>query len=59
MDSMSELSGHLSRVQEIIARTRNFQVNEASDSKEFSRTLVEDVGALAEAVSELIKRSEV
>ncbi|MBT2521820.1 hypothetical protein [Arthrobacter sp. ISL-28] len=56
---MSELSGHLSRVQDIIARTRNFQVNEASDPKEFSRTIVEDVGALAEAVSELIKRSGV
>ncbi|MBT2585377.1 hypothetical protein [Arthrobacter sp. ISL-95] len=59
VDPMSELRGHLLQVQDIIARTRNFQVDEASDPKEFSKTIVEDVGALAEAVSELIKRSEV
>ena len=50
---MSELDEHLVRVQEIATRTRAFQVNEGSDPKEFSKTVVEDIGALADAVTEL------
>lgn len=55
---MSELNEHLSRVQDIATRTRAFRANEASDPKAFFKTVVEDLGVLAEAVSELIRRSE-
>lgn len=55
---MSELNEHLSRVQDIATRARAFQADEASNPKAFSKAIVEDLGALAEAVSELIKRSE-
>ena len=55
---MSELNEHLARVQDIAARARAFQANEGSDPKAFSKTVVEDLGALAETVSALIKRAE-
>lgn len=55
---MSELNELLARVQDIATRAHKFQGSEASDPKAFSRSLVEDVGALAEAVAELIKRAE-
>lgn len=55
---MSELSEHLARVQEIAARARDFQANEASDPKAFSKTVVGDLADLAEAVAELIKRAD-
>ena len=58
MNTMSGLNGHLARVQDIAARARDFQANEPSDPKAFSRTVVEDLGALADALSELIKRTE-
>lgn len=54
-----ELNEHLARVQDIVTRTSNFQFNEASDPKEFSQSVVEDLGVLAEAVSELLKRTEI
>lgn len=54
---MSELNKHLERVQGIAARARAFEANQAADPKAFSRSLVEDLGALAEAVIELIKRA--
>lgn len=54
---MYELNEHLARVQDIVTRTRNFQFNEASDPKAFSQSVVEDLGVLAEAVSELLKRT--
>ncbi|WP_313539940.1 hypothetical protein [Leifsonia aquatica] len=54
---MSQLNEHLARVQDIATRAQAFRANEASDPKEFSRAVVEDLGALAEAVSELIKRT--
>jgi hypothetical protein len=53
-----ELKEHLARLQDIVARTRDFQINEASDPKAFSQSVVEDLGVLADAVSELIKRAE-
>lgn len=57
---VSELCEHLARVQDIATRARAFQANEASDpTKAFSRSVVEDLGALAEAVAELIKRAEI
>ena len=55
---MSELDEHLVRVQEIATRTRAFQVNEGSDPKEFSKTVVEDIGALADGVAELIRHAK-
>ncbi|WP_448002732.1 hypothetical protein [Agromyces bauzanensis] len=56
---MSEFHEHLSRVQDIATRARNFQADEASGMKAFSRSVVEDLGALADAVSELIRRAEI
>lgn len=56
---MSELNEHLAQVQDIATRARDFQANEGSDPKTFSKTVVEDLGALADAVSELIKRAEI
>lgn len=55
---MSELKDHLARVQDIGARARDFQANEASDPKAFSKAVVTDLRVLAEAVAELIKRTE-
>lgn len=55
---MSELNMHLARIQDIAARARSFQANEGSDPREFSRTVVEDLGALADAVIELINSAE-
>lgn len=55
---MSELEGHLARVQDIARRARDFQANEASDPKAFSKTVVADLATIAEAVTELIKRAE-
>ncbi|MCE0485448.1 hypothetical protein [Ornithinimicrobium sediminis] len=54
---MSELVEHLARVQAIADRARNFQSKEGSDPKAFSKTVVQDLGDLAEAVAELIRRS--
>ncbi len=45
-------------MQEIAARARDFQTNDASDPKEFSRSVVEDLRALADAISYLIKRDD-
>ena len=56
-ERVSELNEHLARVHDIAARARAFQANEASAPKAFSKSLVEDLGALAEAVTELIKRA--
>lgn len=56
---VSELNEHLDRLQDIATRARAFQANEASDPKAFSKTVVEDLGALAEAVIRLIKRAEI
>ncbi len=56
---VSELNEHLARVQDIATRARAFQANEASDPKAFSKSVVEDLGALADAVTELIKRAEI
>lgn len=55
---MSELNEHLARVEDIATRARDFQTDEGSDPKAFSRTLVQDLGALADAVRELIKRAQ-
>lgn len=56
---MIELKDHLARVEDVAARARDFQANEASDPKAFSRAVVEDLGVLAKAVAELIKRSAI
>ena len=56
---VTELNEHLARVQDIATRARTFQANEASDPKAFSKSVVEDLGALAEAVTELIERAEI
>jgi len=56
---VGELNEHLARVQEIATRARDFQANEASDPKAFSKSVVEDLGVLADAVSELIKRADI
>jgi hypothetical protein len=56
---MSELNEHLDQVQDIAARARDFQANEASDPRAFSRAVVQDLGVLAAAVAELIKRARV
>lgn len=56
---MSELNEHLARVEDIATRARDFQANEGSDPKAFSKAVVQDLGALADAVSELIKRSQI
>lgn len=55
---MSELHEHLGRVQDIVARARAFGDKEASDPEAFSKTVVEDLGALAAAIAELIKLAE-
>ena len=55
---MSELNEHLERVVNIAARVRDFQANDASDPRAFSKTIVQDLGALADAVAELIKRAQ-
>lgn len=55
---MSELNEHLARVAEIAARARDFQANEGPDPKAFSKTVVQDLGVIADAVSELIKRTQ-
>ena len=54
MDSIDE---HLNRLQDIATRAHNFQANEASSPKAFSKSVVEDLGALAEAVAELMRRA--
>jgi hypothetical protein len=54
---VSELRDHLVRVQEIADRARDFQGHEGADPKAFTKVVVEDVGDLAEAVAELIRRS--
>ena len=54
---VNEFNDHLARMQDIAARARDFRTDEGSNSKEFSRTVVEDLGALAEALSELIRRT--
>lgn len=55
---MRELDEHLARVQDIASRTRDFRMDEASDPKAFSKSVVDDLGVLAEAIAELIKRAE-
>lgn len=55
---MRELHDHLDRVQDIAARASAFKDKEASNPKEFSKSVVEDLGVLAEAIAELIKRAE-
>lgn len=56
--AVSDLNEHLSRVQDIADRASEFQANEASDPKAFSKAVVDDLGALAAAVSELIKKAQ-
>ena len=56
--AVSNLNEHLSRVQDIADRRSEFQANEASDAKAFSKAVVDDLGALAAAVSELIKKAQ-
>ncbi|WP_157803030.1 hypothetical protein [Compostimonas suwonensis] len=55
---MSDLNEHLARVQDVVARARDFRSDEGSNPKEFSRTVVEDLAVLADAVTELIKRAK-
>ncbi|WP_309615727.1 hypothetical protein [Salinibacterium sp.] len=55
---MSELKESLAQVPDIAARTEDFQAHEASYPKAFSKSVVEDPGTLAHAVSVLIKRAE-
>ncbi|WP_375430997.1 hypothetical protein [uncultured Friedmanniella sp.] len=55
---MSTSEEYIARMQEIAARARDFQTNDASDPKEFSRSVVEDLRALADAISYLIKRDD-
>lgn len=55
---MSELHEHLERVQDIARRASAVRDKEASDPKAFSKTVVEDLGVLAAAIAELIKRAE-
>ncbi|GAB3633479.1 hypothetical protein GCM10027421_28320 [Microbacterium shaanxiense] len=55
---MSELHVHLDRVQDIVTRASAFRDKEASDPEAFSKTVVEDLGVLAAAIAELIRRSE-
>lgn len=54
---VSELRDHLARVQEIVDRARAFRSDEGADPKAFSRSVVEDLGDLAEAVAELLRRT--
>jgi hypothetical protein len=54
---VSEVTDYLRGVQDIAARARDFLADEASDPKEFSKQVVADLGVLAEAVAELIKRA--
>lgn len=54
---MSELNDYLVGVQDIASRARDFRADEASDPKEFSKQVVADLGVLAEAVAELIRRA--
>lgn len=49
---------HLARVEAIADRARNFRSKEGADPKEFSKTVLEDLGDLARAVAELIRRSQ-
>lgn len=56
---MIELNEHLARVQDIANRAQTFQDNQASEPEAFSKAVVGDLGALADAVAELIKRAEV
>lgn len=56
---MSQLDEHLARMKDIETRARDFRANEASDPKAFSRSVVEDLGALAAAVGELIRRARI
>jgi hypothetical protein len=56
---VSDLNEHLARVQDVASRARAFQAKEASDAGAFSKSVVEDLGAIADAVSELIKRAEI
>lgn len=53
---MSELDNHLRLVQDIAKRTRDFHPIESSNPKNFSKSLVEDLATLADAVSALIER---
>jgi hypothetical protein len=52
-----ELTDYLSDVEDIAARARDFRADEPSDPKKFSKQVVADVGVLAGAVAELIKRA--
>lgn len=54
---VSELNDYLVGVQDIASRARDFRADEASDPKEFSKQVVADLGVLAEAVAELIRRA--
>ncbi len=56
---VSQFEEHLARIQDIAARAREFRANDASNPKTFSKTVVEDLGALAEAVADLIARAEI
>jgi len=55
---MSQIHEHLARVQGIATRARQFHADEPSDPKAFAATVVEDLGDLAAAVAELIKRAD-
>ena len=55
---VSELSDHLGRVRHIAERAPNFRRSQTSDPGAFSRAVVTDLGVLAEAVTELIERTE-
>lgn len=56
--AVSDLNEHLRRVQDIADRAGGFQASEASDPKAFSKQVVDDLGTLAAAVTELIKRAQ-
>lgn len=51
------MRGHLARVQDIADRAKDFHIAEGSDPKAFSRTVVEDLRDLAEAVAELLRQA--
>jgi len=55
---MSNLDELLPKVQDIITRTNEFQLNDASDPKAFSKAVVGDLEVLAHAVAELIMRRD-
>ncbi|QQD76372.1 hypothetical protein I8920_00920 [Curtobacterium sp. YC1] len=55
---MTREQEQLARVQDIATRARQFDRNEPSDPKAFAATIVADLGELADAVAELIKRAD-